>query len=126
MLAYVLPYVTRRARFLEVWNSSATYKKIFYIKALRDCTKMGLKDAKDAIESAEFRPNTFDFHKLESLFLNARAEPDTDFAPLAAAFAEAEKKDSPFILAMRNIEQNWCVLGFPSLRSGVDAVTCNF
>ena len=58
--------------------------------------------------------------------MNDRAEPNTDFAPLSAAFAEAEKKDSPFILAMRNIEQNWRALGYSTLRDAVQAVSANF
>lgn len=128
MLVYALPRIARQDKFSAIWNSSGSYadKKIPYIKALRECTGTGLKEAKEAIESAQMAGGGFNFFDLERLFLNARAEPDTDFAPLAAAFAEAEKKDSPFILAMRNIEQNWRALNFPSFAEAVRAISANF
>lgn len=128
MLAYVLPRRVRQDKFSAIWNSADSYanKKIPYIKALRDCTNMSLKEAKEAIEGAQMSSGGFDFFQLEKLFMNDRAEPDDDFVPLEKAFAQAEKKDSPFILAMRNMEQNWRVLGFASLRNGVDSILGNF
>ena len=58
----------------------------------------------------------YDIDALTTLFFTAYAEP----------FAEKEETDSAFILAMRNIESNWRVLGFPTLHDAAQAISTNF
>ena len=88
--------------------------KITLIKAYRECTGCGLKEAKDEVETlpySEWREMQYTGNIANVLRLFDLDKP----AP-----------DSPFVVAMRNIERNWRELGFPTLGEGVRVVSANF
>lgn len=87
--------------------------KIPLIKAYRECTGMGLKDSKEAVERAYGTNCIMTQAAFIYLFgLDEKSEPIPTLSPLQ--------------IAIGHIEKHWKILGFESLHAAINSIAGNF
>lgn len=110
-IPFVIPLINRIRITREL--SRGPESKIPLIKAYRECTGMGLKESKEAVERAYGFNSIMREEDFLYLFgLDEKPEPVPTLSPLQ--------------IAIGHVEKHWKILGFESLHAAINSIANNF